>query len=77
LNKDSNQNVVGPRKRHSRKKRMEYREVIFKDGSVFKGMIKSLAGTGMTLNKKKLISGTGEFTFASDNTIYKGSLVKG
>jgi hypothetical protein len=56
---------------------MEYREVFFKDGSVFKGMIKSLAGTGMTLNKKKLISGTGEFTFASDNTVYKGSLVKG
>ena len=60
-------------KRKSKKKRMEYRELTLKDGSVFRGMIMS----GSIPKKKKEISGTGELKYAQDGTTYKGALVKG
>jgi hypothetical protein len=39
---------------------MEYKEITLKDGTVFKGMIKT--GTAEGLSKRKQISGTGELT---------------
>lgn len=47
--------------KRSKKTRMEYREINFKDGSSFKGMLKS--GT-LISQKKKYVTGTGEFTYA-------------
>ncbi len=52
---------------------MEYKEITLKDGSVFKGMVR----VNIPISKRKHISGTGEFTYATDGTIYKGALKKG
>lgn len=57
---------------------MEYREVAFKDGCMFKGMIKTSCLPPLGSNiKKKNITGTGEFTLVDENTVYKGALSKG
>jgi len=57
---------------------MEYKEVSFKDGCLFKGMLKTLSLPPLGANlKKKHITGTGEFTLSDEGTIYKGALVKG
>ena len=57
---------------------MEYREVAFKDGCIFKGMIKTSCLPTLGNNiKKKNITGTGEFTFSDEGTVYKGALTKG
>jgi hypothetical protein len=45
-----------------------------KDGSVFKGMVRTV---DVNLSKKKHITGTGEISYSSDGTVYKGALVKG
>jgi hypothetical protein len=55
---------------------MEYRDVLLKDGSTFKGMLKSNGLSGSSLKKKQL-TGTGELSSKVDGSIYKGSLVKG
>jgi hypothetical protein len=39
---------------------MEYREISLKDGTTFKGMV--LKGTGESVTKRKLLTGTGELT---------------
>jgi hypothetical protein len=62
-------------KRTGGKRRMEYKEITLKDGTVFKGMIKT--GTAEGLSKRKQISGTGELTSPIDQTVYKGTLSKG
>lgn len=62
-----------PKTKKFKKKRLEYKEVTLKDGSTFKGMMKS----GIAVTKRKHISGTGEFNCTLDNTVYKGALMKG
>lgn len=44
------------------KKRLEYKEIALKDGTVFKGMVAK--GTSEQITKKKHLSGTGEMTSA-------------
>jgi hypothetical protein len=61
-------------RKHHKKQRMEYKEIAFKDGTIFKGMLKIGA---LVANKKKYLTGTGELTSALDQTVYKGALVKG
>ena len=48
--------------------------IVLKDGSVFKGMVRTV---DVNLSKKKHITGTGEISYSSDGTVYKGALVKG
>jgi hypothetical protein len=52
---------------------MEYKELTLKDGSSFKGMVRS----GQPVTKRKHISGTGELVSVQDGTVYKGAIVKG
>jgi hypothetical protein len=61
-------------KKSSKKHRMEYKELEFKDGCTFKGMVRVGA---LIKNKKKYLTGTGELTYLTDKTVYKGALVKG
>jgi len=61
-------------KKHGKKHRMEYKELEFKDGCSFKGMVRINA---LIKNKKKYLTGTGELAYTSDQTVYKGALVKG
>lgn len=53
---------------------MEYKELEFKEGCTFKGMVRVGA---LIKNKKKYLTGTGELSYLADKTVYKGALVKG
>lgn len=53
---------------------MEFKEIVLKDGSVFKGMVRTIVDV---ISKKKHITGTGEISYSVDGTVYKGALVKG
>lgn len=53
------------KKIHKKKKQLEYKEITFKDGSVFRGQTQG-----------KRLNGTGQLIF-QDNSIFKGSFIKG